>query len=80
MIQEITEWAHLKELIDYENFLWNGNFMSSFSGQLIFNNYELMELWAHILFCEVSPWHLWHLQQSWWRKPVCEIRRTLVYD
>ena len=34
--------------------LWNGNFMSSFSQELIFSNYELMEIWAHNL-SEMSP-------------------------
>ena len=38
--------SSLKMSLSIMSTLWNWNFMSLFSGQLIFNNYELMELWA----------------------------------
>ena len=36
------------------------HFMSSFSEQLIFNNYELMELWAHNFLWKESQGYVIH--------------------
>ena len=56
MFQEAAEWAHSKWAYPLWKF-HNGNFMGSFSEQLIFNNYELMALWAHSSLWNESLYH-----------------------